>query len=76
MLRMVDATKQFPSSLFVSGIDIGATRDPTRTGGMADVYKGVHRGAFVALKRLRTDNSDDSNLFTVSCFAFLAWDLD
>jgi hypothetical protein len=67
MIRMVAATEQFPSSLFISGVDLGddLRRGPDRVGGLADIYKGTYRGTSVALKRLRTYTNDGPKLFTV-----------
>jgi hypothetical protein len=75
MMKMVTATEQFPSSLFISGVDLadGMRLGPVRVGGLADIFKGSYRGQSVALKKLRTYNSDDSKLFMVGLLQSRRW---
>jgi hypothetical protein len=53
--KLASGSRRFPSSLFVAGIDIGASRDPIAQGGFADVFQGTYNGQMVALKRPHTN---------------------
>lgn len=53
LVKLSANTNSLPTSLFVHGVDIGKTRDPTNTGGFADIYRGRYEGFEVAVKKLR-----------------------
>lgn len=53
LVKLSANTNSLPTSLFVRGVDIGKTRDPTNTGGFADIYRGRYEGFEVAVKKLR-----------------------
>jgi hypothetical protein len=46
------ACGQLPHSLVINGLEVVDDR-PYRSGGFADIYRGVYKGKDVALKRLR-----------------------
>jgi hypothetical protein len=60
---------RIPSSLYTHGVEIGPVRDPSRTGGFADVFEGVHYGRAVALKRLRMHGLAHPEIHKVRRFA-------
>jgi hypothetical protein len=65
LVKLSASSGELPSSLFVREVDIGAVRDPTCTGGFADIYRGTYLGITVAIKRLRISESQKAELYPV-----------
>lgn len=66
MIKLATESKQLPPSLFVSGINLGETRDPLSAGTFADVFRGELGGHTVALKRLRMYKMSQADVHKVS----------
>jgi hypothetical protein len=64
--KLASASRKFPSSLFVVGVDIGTSRDPLAQGGFADVFRGMYGDQTVALKRPRTTVAAKTDYHRVS----------
>jgi serine/threonine protein kinase len=74
LVKLSSQNRQFPSSLFVQGVDIGFSRDPVCQGGFGDIFIGKLRGAKVAVKRLRLDNQPElHNVSTTQMFRSIAY---
>lgn len=66
LVKLSSHSNQLPKSLFVEGIEIGHSRDPTASGGFADIFCGTYAGAKVAVKRLRICNHQKAEIYKVS----------
>jgi hypothetical protein len=65
LVKLASNSNILPTSLFVSGVDIGAVRDPIHGGGFADIYQGRFEGMDVAVKKLRFHGGDREQLHRV-----------
>jgi hypothetical protein len=57
-IRLAENSSRLPSALFIQGVEYASGRDPDRGGAFADIFRGVHDGTPVALKRLRVFEAD------------------
>lgn len=55
LVRVATRSGKLPKPLFVSGVDIGESRDPWAYGGLADIFRATLDGKAVAVKRLRVN---------------------
>jgi hypothetical protein len=53
LLNLASFSQRLPSSLFISGVEIGSSRDPVFQGGFSDIFMGAYEGRAIALKRPR-----------------------
>jgi hypothetical protein len=65
LIKLAAASQQLPTNIFLQGVDLGEARDPWRTGGFADIFRGTYRNRTVVGKRLRLHNLDKKAVHTV-----------
>jgi hypothetical protein len=56
LIKLASASQSLPPKIFLQGVDLGEARDPWRTGGCADIFRGTYCGREVVGKRLRLHN--------------------
>jgi hypothetical protein len=61
LVKLAATSGELPGSLFKDGIRIGNSRDPTFSGGNAEIFRGTFEGQAVALKRPRVIDSDTTS---------------
>jgi hypothetical protein len=72
LVKLSSTSDQLPPSLFVHGVDIGTVRDPVRTGGFADIYRGTYNDELVAIKRLRVLEASKAQMHPVLVLFFFS----
>jgi hypothetical protein len=60
LIDVAGHSNELPHSLFVTGIDIGASRDPHSYGSFADVFRGTYENQIIAVKRLRINERGEA----------------
>jgi hypothetical protein len=65
MVKLAANSGELPPSLFLEGVEIGSSRDPTYLGGFADIFRGRFQSSDVAVKRLRLFTIDAQQLHKV-----------
>jgi hypothetical protein len=61
LVKLAATSGELPGSLFKDGIRIENSRDPTFSGGCADIFRGTFEGQVVALKRPRVIDSETTS---------------
>jgi serine/threonine-protein kinase TNNI3K len=72
LVKICQKCRRLPSFIFVKGVKCYGA-NPVSGGAFADIYRGRYNGKFVALKRMRVfqANQSDNRFFNVSSFRLL-----
>jgi hypothetical protein len=66
MVKLATFSQELPPSLYIRGVDLGGTRDPTYPGGFSDVFRATYQGEPVAVKRMRVYVDESGDFYKAS----------